>query len=127
MANDEAWGRNLRSAKRRFEEKHDTRLTYAEIGKRVAKVLGRDEPFTHSTVYQWIEGGQEPEGFPIVRALALVLETDVGALLTPPTNGIQSGVNQDVPRHARPVNPQPSGPTLRDQAKPAKRRKAGGT
>lgn len=121
MATDESWGRNLRSAKRGFEEKHDTRLTYKEIGRRVAEAMGRKKPFGHSAVLNWFENGQEPEGFPVVRALAQVLEVEVGALLTPPTNGIQSDVNQIVPR---PVNPPPSVHPLRDEVKPTRRRKA---
>lgn len=82
VAIDEAWGRNLRSAKRAYEERHDTRLTYKVIGERVAKSAGRDKPFGHSAVLNWFENGQEPEAFAIVRAIATVLETEVATLLT---------------------------------------------
>lgn len=96
VATDESWGRNLRSAKRAWEERHDAKLSYKEIGARVAQQAGRDKPFGHSAVLNWFENGQEPEGFHIVRALAALLEVSVEQLLT------QRG---DVPRTASAEEP----------------------
>lgn len=95
VATDEVWGRNLRTAKRAFEEKHDVSLTYKLIGEKVATAMGRPRPFGHSTVLNWFENGQEPEGFPVLRALAGVLETTVETLLTRPTPADSAEVNQE--------------------------------
>lgn len=80
MATNDSWGRRLRDAKRDYEKRHDTRLSYAEIGVRVAAVVGRDRPFASTSVRSWFVEGQEPEAFAITAALAVVLEADAGAL-----------------------------------------------
>lgn len=82
MATDDQWGRRLRSAKRAWEERHDARLTFKAMGRQLAEMTGREKPFRHTAVRGWFEEGQEPESFAIVRALATLLEVDVGSLLT---------------------------------------------
>lgn len=81
MATDDEWGRALRRAKRLYEERHDTDLTYKGMGRRLGQILGRAQPVPHPTVRSWFVDGQEPETFAVVRALAAMLETTPGDLL----------------------------------------------
>lgn len=81
MAKDAGWGRRLRSARRAYVEQFDRTLTYAEIGKRLGRALGRP-PFKHSTVRAWFVDGQEPESYEIAKALAVVIGADAGYLMT---------------------------------------------
>lgn len=104
MAIDESWGRALRTAKRRYEERHDTDLTYKGMGAKLAELLGRDTPVPHPTVRSWFVDGQEPDTFAVVRALAAMLEVSVGELLA------------DVPRDAE-ADP----PSLQNEAAPSVR------
>lgn len=80
MAKDEAWGRKLRTAWRAYEERHDVVLTYNGVGEKLGKLLRRPA-FKHSTVRSWFVDGQEPESFGVVRALATVLDAELGDLL----------------------------------------------
>lgn len=81
LATNEEWSRRLRDAKRDYEKNHDTRLTFKEIGVRVAALVGRAEPFKHTSARAWFEEGQEPDAFAVAEAIALVLEADPAALV----------------------------------------------
>lgn len=115
MATDETWGRALRNAKRDYEKRHDTDLTYKGMGKRLGEILGRD-PIPHPTVRSWFVDGQEPDTFlPIARALATMLEVDVAALLTPAAPEV---ARDDVNQTAEPKGEAPKRRTLADAADP---------
>jgi hypothetical protein len=79
MATNERWGRQLRAARRSYEDRHDVRLSYAEIGRRVGAQLNR-APFSATSARAWFVEGQEPETFQIAAAIARVLEADPGEL-----------------------------------------------
>jgi hypothetical protein len=76
------WGQQLRSARRAYEERHDTRLSYAEIGRRVGAKLERPA-FSATSARAWFVEGQEPDSFVVVEAIAAVLEADPGFLAFP--------------------------------------------
>lgn len=76
------WGQQLRSARRAYEERHDTRLSYAEIGRRVGAKLDR-AAFSATSARAWFVDGQEPDSFTVVEAIADVLEADPGFLAFP--------------------------------------------
>jgi len=75
MAKDKAFGVRLKTARSEAERlRGGVRLTNREIGERVAKLLGRDEPILSQVVSAWFSAGQEPEDYPrTVAALAKVL------------------------------------------------------
>lgn len=81
MALNPGWGRRLRSAKKRWEERHDRDLTFGEIGARVAQLVGREMPYSHVAAGAWFEKGQEPASFDVAIALAQLLEEDPGELI----------------------------------------------
>jgi hypothetical protein len=101
LATDENWGKALRTAKRRYEQAHDTDLTYKGMGERLGVILGRD-PIPHPTVRSWFVDGQEPDTFAVVRALATMLEVDVGTLLAPAAPEVpRQNVNQSAEKPKR--------------------------
>lgn len=82
LAVNEDWGRRLRAARRAYEDRHDTRLSYTEIGRRVGLRLGR-KPYSSPSARAWFIEGQEPESFAVAAAIAFVLEVDPGGLAFP--------------------------------------------
>lgn len=75
MADNPAYGRRLREAKRSYELAHDCDLTWREIGERVGAVLQR-EPFSAQVVQRWFAAGREPERFAITEAIGVALGAD---------------------------------------------------
>lgn len=80
MAIDPEFGRRLRTLKREWEERHDAKLTNQELAERVRLEAGV-ESLTGQAVGQWVNAGQEPSSFVLLRALAVVLETTVARLV----------------------------------------------
>jgi hypothetical protein len=75
MALNSEFGHRAREALRKWESSHDPkRLSFREIGERVAALVGRQKPFSHAAARAWIMDGQEPATFAITSALASVLE-----------------------------------------------------
>lgn len=116
MAVNEAWGRRLRDAKRDFEKRHDTSLSYTEIGRRVAKVLERRTPFAPTSARSWFVEGQEPETFAIAGAIAVVLEADAGYLMTGYEKPASVGGEEDIEIGAVALTPAQKG-RARESAK----------
>lgn len=102
MAVNARWGQKLREALRAYEQRHDTRLSYSEIGRRVGARLKR-EPFASQSARAWFVEGQEPESFAVAEAIASVLEADPGALAfePQPKRGTPHGVEPDPTRDRR--------------------------
>ncbi|MBA3891594.1 MAG: hypothetical protein H0X64_13800 [Gemmatimonadaceae bacterium] len=80
MAVDPEFGRRLRSAKRRWEERHDRKLPNDELAAAVAREAGATS-LSGQAVGQWLKRGQEPASFRLLNALAAVLEVPVTELL----------------------------------------------
>lgn len=92
MAIDPVWGKRLRDAKRDWEKQHDRKLSYGEIGKRVAALVGREAAFSHTAVRTWFAAGQEP-GMQVARALERLLGVAPGSLMAETTTpSIPEGV-----------------------------------
>jgi len=73
---NEAFGRRLRQAKRDWEQSHDPQtISNEEIGRRVAALLKRGEPYSPQAVGKWM-AGREPDTLDVVAAIAKVLGCD---------------------------------------------------
>lgn len=133
MAENPEFGRRLRDAKRDWERANDRDLTWAEIGRRVGVLLARD-PFPHQVVLRWFKQGREPS-FDITEALAVTLGTSPGRLAFGEEGASGSAARMaELERAGVPKVPPSripsarSGPApARRGAKPAKKRRAGGS
>ncbi|MGN6206003.1 hypothetical protein [Humibacter sp.] len=75
MATNEAWGKELREARHRWQERHGRKISADELAARVAELLGSKTPYSHVAVGAWYKGTvpKEPR---VAAAIIQALEGD---------------------------------------------------